>query len=54
MFSVVKVREGLSPGDYKDPGWFKHPEGQVAFEWKGPERDAAAAPPANPKPETSR
>jgi hypothetical protein len=32
MFTVVKVREGLAPGDYKDPGWFKHPEGTVAYE----------------------
>ena len=23
------------PGDYTDPGWFKHPEGTVAFEWTG-------------------
>ncbi len=30
MFSVLKVREGLASGDYKDPGWFKHPEGTVA------------------------
>ncbi|HEV7324072.1 MAG TPA: copper oxidase [Bosea sp. (in: a-proteobacteria)] len=35
MFSVVKVREGLAKNDYKDPGWFKHPEGTVAFEYKG-------------------
>jgi len=35
MFSVVKVREGLAKGDYKDPGWFKHPEGTVAYELKG-------------------
>ena len=35
MFSVVKVREGLSAGDYKDPGWFKNPEGTVAYEYKG-------------------
>jgi manganese oxidase len=35
MFTVVKVREGLARDDYKDPGWFKHPEGTVAFEWKG-------------------
>ena len=35
MFSVVKVREGLARNDYKDPGWFKHPEGTVAFEYKG-------------------
>jgi hypothetical protein len=32
MFTVVKVREGLAPGDYKDPGWYKHPEGTVAYE----------------------
>jgi FtsP/CotA-like multicopper oxidase with cupredoxin domain len=35
MFSVVKVREGLAAGDYKDPGPFKNPEGTVAFEYKG-------------------
>ena len=32
MFTVVKVREGLARGDYKDPGWYKHPEGTVAYE----------------------
>ena len=35
MFTVVKVREGLARGDYKDPGWYKHPPGTVAYEWKG-------------------
>ncbi|WP_439498852.1 multicopper oxidase family protein [Bosea sp. (in: a-proteobacteria)] len=35
MFSVVKVREGLAKGDYKDPGPYKNPEGTVAFEYKG-------------------
>jgi len=35
MFTVVKVREGLARNDYKDPGWYKHPEGTVAYEWKG-------------------
>ena len=30
MFTVLKVREGLAHGDYKDPGWFKHPPGTVA------------------------
>jgi hypothetical protein len=35
MFSVVKVREGLDRNDYKDPGWYKHPQGTVAYEWKG-------------------
>ena len=32
MFSVVKVREGLAANDYKDPGWYKHPPGTVAYE----------------------
>jgi manganese oxidase len=32
MFSVVKVREGIDRNDYKDPGWFKHPPGTVAYE----------------------
>ena len=32
MFTVVKVREGLEAGDYRDPGWYKHPPGTVAYE----------------------
>jgi manganese oxidase len=32
MFTVVKVRENLAPGDYKDPGWYQHPRGTVAYE----------------------
>ena len=35
MFSVLKVREGLAANDYKDPGWYKHPAGTVAYEFKG-------------------
>jgi hypothetical protein len=35
MFTVVKIREGLARGDYKDPGWYRHPKGGVACEWKG-------------------
>ena len=35
MFTVVKVREGLAPGDYQDPGWYKHPAGTVAFDVEG-------------------
>jgi hypothetical protein len=35
MFTVVKVRKDQKPGDYKDPGWYKHPAGTVAYEWKG-------------------
>jgi len=36
MFSVIKVRRDQPPGDYKDPGWFKHPDGTVAHEYAGP------------------
>jgi hypothetical protein len=32
MFTVVKVREDLAPGDYRDPGWYQHPQGTVARE----------------------
>ncbi|MBK8067603.1 MAG: copper oxidase [Rhodanobacteraceae bacterium] len=30
MFSVIKVRDDLAPGDYRDPGWYRHPSGTVA------------------------
>jgi len=50
MFSVVKVREGLATGDYKDPGWFKHPPGTVAFEWQGPVPASVTAPGPAPVP----
>jgi hypothetical protein len=32
MFSVVKVREGQARNDYKDPGWYRHPQGTVSYE----------------------
>jgi len=35
MFSVVKVRDNVARGDFKDPGWFKHPSGTVAREYTG-------------------
>jgi len=41
MFSVVKVRKEQRPGDYGDPGWFKHPPGTVAYEWTGALPDPA-------------
>jgi manganese oxidase len=48
MFTLVKVRRDQKPGDYSDPGWFKHPQGTVAHEWTGelpaPARTAAPAP----------
>ena len=28
----VKVREDMSVGDYRDPGWYTHPPGTVAYE----------------------
>jgi FtsP/CotA-like multicopper oxidase with cupredoxin domain len=30
MFTVVKVRDDLAPGDYGDPGWYRNPPGTVA------------------------
>ena len=30
MFTTVKVRDDLQPGDYKDPGWYATPAGTVA------------------------
>jgi FtsP/CotA-like multicopper oxidase with cupredoxin domain len=46
MFSVVKVRAGLARNDYKDPGWFKHPPGTVAYAATGDVPTAARAAPA--------
>ena len=50
MFSVVKVRDGLGRNDYKDPGWYRHPPGTVAYEWKGgaPPRARQPAAPESP------
>jgi hypothetical protein len=49
MFTVVKVREGLARNDYRDPGWYSHPPGTVAYEWTGAPRPVsrAAAPKAD-------
>jgi FtsP/CotA-like multicopper oxidase with cupredoxin domain len=52
MFTVVKVREGLARDDYKDPGWYAHPQGTVAYELadNSPQRtEAPRAPAAAPK-----
>ena len=35
MFSVVKVRDGIAPDDYSDPGWYDNPPGEEAYEWTG-------------------
>jgi FtsP/CotA-like multicopper oxidase with cupredoxin domain len=49
MFSVVKVRDDVKRGDYKDPGWYKHPGRSVAYEYTGDvgEPARAAAPSAD-------
>lgn len=49
MFSLLKVRKEQMPGDYSDPGWFKHPLGTQAKEWQGPVPQATIA---APSPET--
>ena len=35
MFTVVKIREDIASGDYRDPGWYKHPSGTVAWKLEG-------------------
>jgi FtsP/CotA-like multicopper oxidase with cupredoxin domain len=35
MFTVVKIRENLARGDYRDPGWYHPPKGSVAYLWEG-------------------
>jgi FtsP/CotA-like multicopper oxidase with cupredoxin domain len=39
MFTVMKTREGMAPNDFSDPGFYKHPEGTVAYEVEGPADD---------------
>ncbi len=43
MFTTVKVRRGLAKDDYKDPGWYRHPKGSVAYEWAGTDEAMPAA-----------
>ena len=44
MFTLVKIRRDQKPGDYSDPGWYKHPKGSVAYEWTGDMPAAVQAP----------
>jgi FtsP/CotA-like multicopper oxidase with cupredoxin domain len=44
MFTVFKVREGLARNDYKDPGWYQHHPGTLAYEWSGESPAAERAP----------
>jgi len=52
MFSMIKVRKDLKRGNYQDPGWFNHPPGTVAYEFKGtmPAHQDGAAQPAAASP----
>jgi len=50
MFTTLKVREGLARGDYRDPGWYRHPAGTVAREWTGEVPQAPVAPVAPDQP----
>jgi manganese oxidase len=50
MFTVMKVRENLAPGDYRDPGWYKHPPGTVAYEANASRAPAAQKLPAGESP----
>ncbi|MCB2018672.1 MAG: multicopper oxidase domain-containing protein, partial [Hydrogenophaga sp.] len=49
MFSTLKVRKDLAPGDYRDPGWYEPPAGTQAQEVSVP-NDAPRAPDARPVP----
>jgi len=44
MFTLLKVRRDQRPGDYRDPGWFRHPAGTVAREVRGDSAPPAASP----------
>jgi len=35
MFTVLKVRRDQPAGDYRNPDWFRHPAGTVAWEFTG-------------------
>ena len=44
MFTMLKVRDRLARNDYRDPGWYPHPKGSVAWEWTGATPAASSAP----------
>jgi FtsP/CotA-like multicopper oxidase with cupredoxin domain len=53
MFTVMKIRAGLAPDDYKDPGAYRHPEGTVAYAVAGagspaPTQDGPRSTPGGP------
>jgi manganese oxidase len=44
MFTMVKIRPDIAPGDYRDPGWYRPPRNTVAYLWTG-EPPPTQAPP---------
>jgi FtsP/CotA-like multicopper oxidase with cupredoxin domain len=46
MFTTVKVRDDLARGDYRDPGWYDHPRGTVA--WRVSDDANYGSPPRGP------
>ncbi|MDX2225085.1 MAG: copper oxidase [Rhodospirillaceae bacterium] len=43
MFTVMKIRDDIAPGDYADPGWFPNPPGTVAYKVSGDSSESADA-----------
>ncbi|KOX59097.1 copper oxidase [Streptomyces purpurogeneiscleroticus] len=54
MFTVLKVRAGLAANDYRDPGWYKHPPGTLAYEWTGEPLAEPSRDPKTPKGKRAR
>ena len=44
MFTVMKIRDALARGDYRDPGPYQYPEGTVAHEVATPASEPARQP----------
>ena len=44
MFTTLKVRDGLARNDFRDPGWYRQPQGTGAYEWTGAMPTAPVAP----------
>ncbi len=50
MFTTLKVRADLKPGDYQDPGWYSMPPGTQSREVATPTTSPAAATPSTASP----
>ncbi len=54
MFSVVKVRDDIRRGDFKDPGPYRHPAGTLAREYTNELDAPARAEPTKPDADTAQ